>query len=158
MTQHKAKRIHAAGKRQHTVAGRSVQVAWSFIWMWHRAEKVTETLIVKANRIFPYPYRSLVRKRKLSNPAKLLGFQSFCFSDPRPWSWILSNDGKSDLNLEYKGQRWDFCEEVTALHFTTSCAAVKFVKREGWATSTLNREIPATIIRPSDLNVPGRID
>ena len=90
----------------------------------------------------------MVRKRKLSNPAKLLGFESFCFSDPRPWSWILSNDGKSDLNLKYKGQRWDFCEEFTALHFATRCAAVKFVKREGWATSTLNREIPATIIRP----------
>jgi len=57
--------------------------------------------------------------------------------------------------LKCKRQKWDFCEEYTMWHFATKCAAVKIA--EPWmSTTSPNREIPATLVRPCVQNGPRK--
>jgi len=68
----------------------------------------------------------VVTKQEISNTAKLSVLKSVFVP-------ILTYGHESSVMtakyyLKYKRQRWDFCEEFTAWHFSTKCTAVKFAQ------------------------------
>ena len=103
----------------------------------HKLFTITEsgengTPIGKANTDLRELYRSVATKRQSCNTAKLSILKKFLNLRKKKhlhrWSWNLGGDWKYACYPKRKQQRWNFCDDFTAWHFTTKSEAVKFEK------------------------------
>jgi len=76
MSLFKPNAVYAASERQYTAAGGEVQVPRGGIYEWRKAERGDRYTVGKANAVLREFYWSVVRKRELSNTAKLSVFKS----------------------------------------------------------------------------------